>query len=227
MIDMAQPFRILRLNGGGVKGAFSASVLQALEESTGPDCVDHFDVITGTSTGGIIALGLGLGLPAKTITDFYRDKGSDIFPVLGVVKGSLARARQLLLPKHRKTALRDALVTVFGDRRPVESRCRLVIPAYDASTGRIYVFKTVHYQDLVHDYEIPAVDVTLATSSAPTFFAATKPAGHQQAAYVDGGEWANWPAIVGLTEALGFLDQHPQEVAILSIGTTTEPFFIS
>lgn len=73
-------FRILSLDGGGIKGAFGASVLATLEENTGCAIVDHFDLITGTSTGGIIALGLGLGLSARSIVDFYSEKGPTIFP---------------------------------------------------------------------------------------------------------------------------------------------------
>jgi patatin-like phospholipase/acyl hydrolase len=58
-------FRILSLDGGGIKGAFTASVVAALEDATSKSFSDHFDLITGTSTGGIIAIGLGLGLSAK------------------------------------------------------------------------------------------------------------------------------------------------------------------
>ncbi len=69
-------FRILALDGGGIKGAFSASALATLEETTGKRCVDHFDLIAGTSTGGIIAIGLGLGSSAREITKFYEVRGS-------------------------------------------------------------------------------------------------------------------------------------------------------
>ncbi|HYH98957.1 patatin-like phospholipase family protein [Hyalangium sp.] len=72
-------FRILSLDGGGIRGAFTSSVLATLEQATGRSCVDHFDLITGTSTGGIIALGLALGRPAAEVRDFYRNKGPDIF----------------------------------------------------------------------------------------------------------------------------------------------------
>ena len=60
-------FRILSLDGGGVRGAFSAAVLAALEQETGQSVVEHFDLITGTSTGGILALGLALGVPAAAM----------------------------------------------------------------------------------------------------------------------------------------------------------------
>jgi uncharacterized protein len=59
--------RILSIDGGGIKGALPASFLATIEKTTGEPIVDHFDLIAGTSTGGIIALGLGLGFTASTI----------------------------------------------------------------------------------------------------------------------------------------------------------------
>lgn len=73
-------FQILSLDGGGIKGLFSAAVLAAIEEDLNINIIDHFDLITGTSTGGIIALGLGLGMRPKEIVEFYLTKGPKIFP---------------------------------------------------------------------------------------------------------------------------------------------------
>ena len=73
-------FRILSLDGGGIKGAFAASVLATLEEDTGLAVADHFDLIAGTSTGGIIAIGLGLGMSAGRHPKVLRRKGRDNFP---------------------------------------------------------------------------------------------------------------------------------------------------
>jgi patatin-like phospholipase/acyl hydrolase len=73
-------FQILSLDGGGIKGPFSSAVLAAIEEDLGVNVVDHFDLITGTSTGGIIALGLGLGLRPREIVEFHLSKGPQIFP---------------------------------------------------------------------------------------------------------------------------------------------------
>ena len=88
-----RPFRILALDGGGVKGAYTASVLATLEETTGLACRDHFDLIAGTSTGGIIAIGLGLGLTARELCTFYADRGDDIFPISGIVGVNEGRQR--------------------------------------------------------------------------------------------------------------------------------------
>src|SRR5262245_25643315 len=75
-----QRYRILSLDGGGVKGAYTASVLATLESLTGKSIGQHFDLITGTSTGGIIAIAIGLGIPLARIRELYVNKGPVIFP---------------------------------------------------------------------------------------------------------------------------------------------------
>lgn len=219
-----RPIRVLALDGGGIKGAFSASVLATLEESTGKRCIDHFDLITGTSTGGIIAIGLGLGLTAAEIRDFYERRGPTIFPKVGVVGRRLETLKQLVRSKHASGVLRDELTDVFHDRTLGSSKVRLVIPSYDVTEGRVFLFKTRHDPLFTHDVDIPAVEIAMATAAAPTFFDAVTLAQHQHAHYVDGGVWANSPALVGLTEAVHFLGHAPEDVAILSIGTTNEPW---
>ncbi|MBX3684783.1 MAG: patatin-like phospholipase family protein [Rhodocyclaceae bacterium] len=220
-------FRILSLDGGGIKGAFTASVLAALEEDTGCAAVDHFDLITGTSTGGIISIGLGLGLPARTICDFYEREGPTIFPGTSLVQRVEGRLRQLFGPKHSHEVLRAALGKVLGKRRFGESKCRLVIPTYDAIGGRVFLMKTAHHKRFRYDIEAPAVDVALATSAAPTYFAAAPFPDHANASYVDGGVWANCPVMVGITEAVAFLGAKLEEIDVLSIGTTSTPFNIA
>src|SRR5688572_19194246 len=75
------PFRILSLDGGGIKGTFTSAVLAGLEEMTHKRIIDHFDLITGTSTGGIIAVALGLGVPAADLLQLYVKEGPAIFPI--------------------------------------------------------------------------------------------------------------------------------------------------
>src|SRR4051812_3834382 len=94
--------QVLSLDGGGLKGLFSAAVLEALEQDLDAQLIDHFDLIVGTSTGGLIALGLGAGLSPTEIVDFYVSRGPEIFPRRGWV-------RQLVTAKHRPDALKDAL----------------------------------------------------------------------------------------------------------------------
>lgn len=221
-------FRILALDGGGIKGTFSAAVLAALEEATKCRCVDHFDLIAGTSTGGIIALGIALGMPAQEIVLFYEKHGPAIFPGSSLTTRSRGVFRQLFIgPKHSHAVLREKLALVLGDRKFGESKVRLVIPTYDAISGRNFVLKTAHHPRFMFDEAAPAVDVALATSAAPTYFEAAPFPAHANSSYVDGGVWANCPVMVALIEATCFLEVPVEQIDILSIGTTTTPFSIA
>jgi uncharacterized protein len=219
-------FRILSLDGGGLMGAFTASVLAALERITGHRSVDHFDLITGTSTGGIIAIGLGMGQSAAQILRFYEDQGAAIFPPAKGVGGWLKTLGNLRRPKFSPSALRQAIVSVVGDQPLKAARTRLAIPAYDASMGRIYVFKTPHNPDRTQDADTPAVDVALATAAAPTYFPAHRFPDHR-GVFIDGGVWANCPTMVGIVEAVAFCGQRLEDIHVLSVSTTNYPFRIA
>lgn len=226
-ISPARNYRILALDGGGVKGAYTASVLSTLETLTGKSISQHFDLITGTSTGGIIAVAIGLGIPLPRVVELYVSKGPEIFPSpkrwwMGSL-GSLIR--HCLQPKHSHEVLRKALADVIGDRRFGESQNRLVIPAFNAVSGDIQLFKTAHTAAYRMDCNRPAIDVALATAAAPTYFQAFTDADGRS--FVDGGIWANCPAMVGITEAIGVLGWPLDCIDVLSIGTTDEPFEIS
>jgi uncharacterized protein len=219
-------FRILSLDGGGLMGAFSASVLATLERTTGRRIVEHFDLITGTSTGGIIAVGLAMGVTVEEILRFYDERGASIFPPAKGPGGWLKTARNLGRPKFAPGVLRDAVKSVVGDRPLGAAQTRLAIPAYDASMGRIYVFKTPHHPDRRQDQHLPAVDVALATSAAPTYFPAHAMPDHH-GVFIDGGLWANCPAMVGIVEAVGFCGQRLEDIHVLSVSTTNYPFRIA
>jgi patatin-like phospholipase/acyl hydrolase len=218
-------FRILCLDGGGIKGVFTASVLARLEEQTKSTIVEHFDLVVGTSTGGILALGLSLGLTAQQLLTFYQERGPLIFPNTSLVSRSAGLFRQLFLgPKLSQSVLRRELSAVLNDRKLGDAKCRLVVPSYDAVASRIYLFKTYHAPGLVNDLAVLATDVALATSAAPTYFAAAN-GGYGR--FVDGGVWANCPVMVGIVEAAAFLKIPLSEIDILSIGATSSSFSIA
>ena len=218
-------FRILSLDGGGIKGTFTASVVASLERMSGHHLADYFDIITGTSTGGIIALGLALGLPAEAILDFYCSKGPAIFPSTGASRRLIHTLRHAFRPKHSSAVLRSHLAEVFGEKKLGHSIVRVVIPCFDCNAGRVQLFKTSHHPRFVQDFRTPMVEVALATSAAPTYFAAfTAPDGQS---YLDGGVWANCPILVALLEAIYVLQQNPTDIEVLSIGTTDSPFDIA
>jgi patatin-like phospholipase/acyl hydrolase len=199
-------------------------VLKEIEEGTGKRIVDHFDLIAGTSTGGIIAIALGLGLSAAEILAFYRTRSNDIFPSTGVYQRWRSRVRRVFEPKYGADALEKALASVFGDRLLGESSCRLLIPSYDAIAGDVHVFKTRHDERVLHDHKRRAVEIALATSAAPTFLPMSSSSWGQK--FLDGGVWANCPAALAVLEATAVLGVPLPAVQLLSIGTTTEPFSI-
>jgi patatin-like phospholipase/acyl hydrolase len=215
----AEPFRILALDGGGIRGTYAAAVLASVEETTKKRIVEHFDLITGTSTGGIIALALALDVPATAILEFYRLHGPVIFPVEGFWARAARATRRVAKPKYATDALAGALATVLGERRLGEARCRLAIPAYDVVSNDVHLFKTAHDARFRRDYSRKAVEVALATAAAPTYFPRSVTSTGEQ--LVDGGVWANCPAMVGVVEALALGASLPS-IKLLSIGTLTE-----
>ena len=216
------PFQVLSLDGGGIKGTFTAGFLAGIEEGTGKRIVDHFDLISGTSTGGIIALGLGLGLSGREILDFYRNEGHRIFRSVPGPR-ALSGLRQLWVPRHPTQPLQQALEGAFAARTLGESTTRLVIVSYDGVGGDIHLLKTAHHPRFRRDYKRTAVEVALATSAAPVFFQTSQQDGRCE---IDGGVWANCPALVGAVEALRVVVPRPRRVSILSVGTTSEPFHV-
>ena len=207
--------RILSIDGGGIKGVFPASFLATLEESIGQPIATYFDLIVGTSTGGIIALGLGLGLSVKDVLSFYEEHGPSIFKGSRVARG----LRQIGISKYNANPLREALRSVFGDRKLGESTKRLVVPSCNLETGDVHIWKTSHHPRLERDYKASVVEVALSTAAAPTYFPT-----HRSSAgipLVDGGMWANNPVGVALVEATGILEWPRNSLRVLSLGCTT------
>jgi patatin-like phospholipase/acyl hydrolase len=223
-----KPFRILSLDGGAIKGVYSAELLRLCEEHFGRPTASAFDMTAGTSTGGIIALGLGLGKSAAEISAFYRDDGRHIFPPLP--QHRLMRWWKLwcalLGPKLNHEELERALKKRFEDHLIGESRCRLVIPAFMMPKTEIAVFKTDHHEDFRNDHATPMWQVARATSTAPTYLKGLE---HEDSGriFIDGGVWANNPAMIALVDALTAYDITPDQVEVLRIGTGNAPFSLS
>lgn len=208
-------FQVLALDGGGVRGIFAAALLAGLEADTGRPVVEHFDLVVGTSTGGIIALGLGAGLTPREILDFYVEEKARIFAnPLGWRK-----LRHPFVAKYRPKALEAALRRVFGETLLGESGVPLVIPSYDIGENAVHLFKTPHHPRLKRDHRVPMRAVGMATSAAPTYFPTFQLPG-DEVRLVDGGVWANNPAMVGVTEAVSMFGQPLETIHVLSIGTT-------
>jgi patatin-like phospholipase/acyl hydrolase len=210
---VADRFQILTLDGGGIRGLFSAALLAAMEEDLGTRIDQHFDLIAGTSTGGIVAIALGLGIRPRAIVDFYLQHGPKIFanPV------RLRSAQHWAFRKYSTAPLEKALQDTFQGAAFGDSTKRLVITSYNLGADDVYLFRTPHHERLRRDYKVPAWQVARATTAAPTFFGAFR--GVDGLRLVDGGVWANNPAMVALAESYGTLGVPLTDTWLLSVGT--------
>ena len=206
-------FKILSLSGGGYRGLYTAEVLKELEnylkDKSKNNCIaNYFNLITGTSIGGIIALALAYEIPAEEIAKIFDNKGQEIFKkqsCIGIFKA-----------KYNSAILKNILVDWFGDALIGDLKHPVVIPAVDYTTGFPVTFKTAHHDTFKRDWKQKIVDVALATSAAPTYFKRHRIGENE---YIDGGLFANSPSLVGLHEAEIFFEHPINQVRILSIGT--------
>lgn len=209
-------FQVLALDGGGVRGIFEVALLAALELDLGLRIVDCFDLVVGTSTGGIAALGLGAGMSPAEILEFYLQHHRRIFAnPLG-----WRAVRRLWRAKYPAARLERPLREVFGDRLVGESRVPLVIPTYNIGVNAVCLIKTPHHERLRRDYRLPMWQAALGTAAAPTYFPAVRVGDHGDR-LIDGGLWANNPTLVGIAEAVSLFGRDLAEVAVLSVGTLT------
>ncbi len=225
--NAGRPFRILCLDGGGIRGAYTAAIVAYFERAI-PDCrvVNHFDLIAGTSTGGILAIGLGLGLSAEEMLKFYEDHGATIFPTENEFDRLWHSFRHWFGSKFDQNILKATLKEAY-DKAPQggtsldNSLCRLLIPSYNTKIDRPVVFRTPHGPFTVTDAGRNPVEVALSTAAAPTYFdpvAAEGVVAKIEAA--DGGVWANNPSMVALSEAVEHLGIPLERIDMLSLGTT-------
>lgn len=215
----APPFRVLCLDGGGMRGIYQATYLhtlaQRIQGSSGhyPDIGKAFDLLVGTSTGGIVACALMAGTPLPDVIHLYKENGPRIFPLQWLrampVLGTLVRAF-VAGNRRGEKALRAGLETPFGRQTLAEVYAKrqiaLAIPSLDLNRHYATVFKTPHLPRLNgRDNNRTLVDVCLATSAAPILRSIARlPETNGVAThvdYIDGGLWANNPNVVALTEA--------------------------
>mgnify|MGYP003575360352 FL=1 len=242
-------FRVLSLDGGGVRGIYTASLMQQLalrlSRYTGNpvesrlDIGAKFDLIAGTSTGAIVAAALVAGVPLEDVVALYRDRSSKIFhspqPIqrggmLDKLRVGLWALRHGPKAANQPTALAEALASVLQSETLEQVYRRrgiaMCAPSVDATTNRSWVFKTPHHKRLTRDNSYRLVDVCLASAAAPIYFPIhgikDPDGGGQRHWFVDGGLWANNPVLVAIVEALEIAPPEAQ-IEVLSVGTGGAP----
>lgn len=209
-------YHVLALSGGGYRGLYTATVLAELEAVLGRPIATHFDLICGTSAGGMLALGLAAEIPAIELKDLFEGQGNRIF-------GCRSLARRLigfwLTAKHDSAGLHDVLLKRFKDATIGSLKHRVLVPAVNYSTGRGQFFKTPHHPSFQMDHRMKIVDVALATAAAPVYFPLAR---NHRGVFADGGLVGNAPGLFGLHEVNTFIAPDEKKlVRVLSIGTMT------
>lgn len=207
-------YHVLALSGGGYRGLYTATVLAELEAVLGRPIASHFDLICGTSAGGMLALGLAADIPAYELKALFEEQGNRIF-------GCRNLWRRMLgfwwTAKHDSDGLRQVLIERFQELTMGDLKHRVLVPAVNYSTGRGQFFKTPHHPSFELDHRMKLVDVALATAAAPVYFPLAR---NDRGVFADGGLVGNAPGLFGLHEVTTFLAPNQNaQIRVLSIGT--------
>ncbi len=203
--------RILSIDGGGIRGIVPAVVLAELERRAGRPLHELFDLVAGTSTGGIIACALTIPRPAEELVGLYLTEGPRIF------RRSLGRrvtsAEGLIDEKYDDDALDDALARYLGESRLRDARTRVLITTYDLHARMPYLFKSWQA-----GADVSMALAARATSAAPTYFEPVRWSGRS---LVDGGVYATNPAMCAFAEATRLRAREKHVVVSLGTGKLT------
>lgn len=214
--------RILAVDGGGIRGLIPAILLAELEAKTGKACRDQFDMLAGTSTGGIIAIGLLAGIPASKLIDLYADRGSEIFSDagLGVVR-----------PKYSAAPLEAILRELLGETWLSETKGpELLACSFCADPYGAFFFKSwksrasaLNPGDVQDDLDFRLWQIARATSAAETYFPTAEVQAMSGKTYymMDGGTHSNNPTMAAVASATALWGVEP--LKILSLGTGRKP----
>jgi uncharacterized protein len=198
----ARRFRVLTLDGGGIRGVITAVWLRRLEEKLGGPVAEHFDLIAGTSTGSLLACGVGLGIPAARIVDLYKNRGREVFPP--AVARFFSRVVRtfdegLSAPRYDGKGLEAVLKITFGDKLFGQLKPKTLVTSYNTLARTAVVFKSW----LGPWDQVPVWEVCRSSSAAPVYFPAhvTEIDG-AKLPLIDGGVVANNPTVCAIAEAV-------------------------
>ena len=219
-----RPLRVLALDGGGIRGVLPATLLAEIEKRTGKRIAEMFDLIAGTSTGGILALGLTKPDPvdktkpqytAQDLIGMYEEKGHVIF---GLTLGHrLITLFGLFGSKYSVRGLDETLLGYFGDARLKDAIAEVLITSYDLQSRDSWFLARHKARENAKANDFPMVRVARATSAAPTYFRPERLSDDPPTAMIDGGVHSNNPAMCAWVESVKLYGQ--QDVLVVSLGT--------
>jgi patatin-like phospholipase/acyl hydrolase len=210
---------VLSIDGGGIRGIIPATILAEIEQGVGQELYRVFDLVAGTSTGGIIALGIGTSAnggnpyrPADLVT-LYVENGPKIFD-----KGLFTSVKSLIGPKYSPSALEQTLERFFGNTEFRSALTPLLVSSYDLAAQLPFFFKSHKIaEDPKYNWKVR--EIARATSAAPTFFPPFRLTGDgEEHALVDGGIFVNNPGMAAYAEAR-HLYPNATEFLVVSVGT--------
>lgn len=234
--------RILSLNGGGVRGLYTISVLAEFERALANgdenySIAEHFDLIAGTSIGGLLALGLADGKTARELKAKVLEHAEAIFPprkplIPKLIWNAWKGCRAIFGNRYNGESIGNAVADIVGpDRKVRDLQRRILIPTVNLTTGKPFFVKTCHHPRFERDDRLHLVDVARATSAAPTYF---EPHFIEDlnAYFADGGLVANNPSYIAYHEAVTdlkdeFKIESEDQVGVLNIGTMASDFCIN
>ena len=220
-----RPYRkILSIDGGGIRGLIPALILQEIEQRTGRRIHTLFDLIVGTSTGGILAIALtkpGKPISAKQLVALYRKRGDQIFTRSFL--RTLESFAGVFGERYDQGPLEKILKRLFGTTQLKNTLCDLIITSYDIEKRTPYLFKSSQARlNPARNHLLR--DVARATSAAPTYFEPLLMDGERwsqerkRRVLIDGGVFANNPTMIALSAALAS-DAPREEIVLCSLGT--------
>lgn len=223
-------YRILSLDGGGLRGLITSRFLQRLsDDPTNGGWLDHVDLIVGTSTGGLLALALAHGKNPNEICDLYLNSGGKIFN--DSIWDDVRDLGKLVGADYSNRTLKRELKSIFGNTVLSQLEKKVAIPAFDLDNEAVDKAKRCWKPKIFHNFSgsdsdgaMKAADVALYTSSAPTYFPSAD-------GYIDGGVYANNPSMVAIAQAISSRNTQSEranlnDIVMLSVGTGASVNFI-
>jgi len=225
--------RVLSFDGGGERGYLSLNFFKKFVQLWGIDpatIAQRFDVITGTSVGGIMGLAFAFGKTIDEIIPFFTVQGPYIFSLSSIIpslRPNLAAKVALILadipfyqssgptaPNYGSGLLTATLQTEFGSNTLQDLQTSVIIPSYEVDTNTYVLFSNLNYPDFIGQNELVS-NVALATAAAPIYLPALSLNSHT---YIDGGVYQNNPASFGRTLA-EIIKPTATRCCVLSLGT--------